>query len=300
MANNTIPQKDNEEMFDCLNVLQDNIKQHFEVLKSKLISTVPKMDILEPSDWSRIQKLLIKRLSKSNKGQTITSSTFIDIVIHKFSNTKPNDEYVRWMDAFNNLVDRILKKTDKKLHKKIEDIIRNLFITGDNDMFGRNSDFKNRLNELLAIDYFNQYDGVSIIEIEKKLANKKSIDLILRNSSGKTIGVEILTLQNIDPQKQEDDKSLSEFLLGRIKKKYDDKIKDLNEINDLDNLYIMPIVEYADGLERFNFPTNMQYATHIMCPHLNNNGNKWEMRILDINQYLAIRREGKIDESFGS
>ena len=300
MANNTIPQKDNEEMFDCLNVLQDNIKQHFEVLKSKLISTVPKMDILEPSDWSRIQKLLIKRLSKSNKGQTITSSTFIDIVIHKFSNTKPNDEYVRRMDAFNNLVNRILKKTDKKLHKKIEDIIRNLFITGDNDMFGRNSDFKNRLNELLAIDYFNQYDGVSIIEIEKKLANKKSIDLILRNSSGKTIGVEILTLQNIDPQKQEDDKSLSEFLLGRIKKKYDDKIKDLNEINDLDNLYIMPIVEYADGLERFNFPTNMQYATHIMCPHLNNNGNKWEMRILDINQYLAIRREGKIDESFGS
>lgn len=300
MANNTIPQKDNEEMFDCLNVLQDNIKQHFEVLKSKLISTVPKMDILEPSDWSRIQKLLIKRLSKSNKSQTITSSTFIDIVIHKFSNTKPNDKYDRWIEAFNNLVDRVLKDSDETLRNKIEDIIRNLFTTGDNDMCGKNSDFKNRLNELLAIDYFNQYDGVSIIEIEKKLANKKSIDLILRNSSGKTIGVEILTLQNIDPQKQEDDESMSEFLLGRIKKKYDDKIKDLNEINDLDNLYIMLIVEYADGLERFNFPTNMQYATHIMCPHLNNNGNKWEMRISDINQYLAIRREGKIDESFGS
>lgn len=300
MANNTIPQKDNEEMFDCLNVLQDNIKQHFEVLKSKLISTVPKMDILDPSDWSRIQKLLIKRLSKSNKSQTITSSTFIDIVIHKFSNTKPNDKYDRWIEAFNNLVDRVLKDSDETLHNKIEDIIRNLFTTGDNGMCGRNSDFKNRLNELLAIDYFNQCDKVTIIEIEKKLANKKSIDLILRNSSGKTIGVEMLTLQNIDPQKQEDDESMSEFLLGRIKKKYDDKIKDLNEINDLDNLYIMLIVEYADGLERFNFPTNMQYATHIMCPHLNNNGNKWEMRISDINQYLAIRREGKIDESFGS
>lgn len=197
-------------------------------------------------------------------------------------------------------MNRVLKDSDETLHNKIEDIIRNLFTTGDNDMFGKNSDFKNRLNELLAIDYINQYDGVSIIEIEKKLDNGKSIDLILRNSSGKTIGVEILTLQNIHPQKQEDDESMSEFLLGRIKKKYDDKIKDLNEINDLDNLYIMPIVEYADGLERFNFPTNMQYATHIMCPHLNNNGNKWEMRISDINQYLAIRREGKIDESFGS
>ena len=149
---------------------------------------------------------------------------------------------------------------------------------------------------MLAIDYFNQCDKVKIIEIEKKLANNKSIDLILRNSYGKTIGVEILTLQKIDPQKQEDDESMSEFLLGRIKKKYDDKIKDLNEINDLDNLYIMPIVEYAVGLERFKFPTNMQYATHIMCSHLNNNGNKWEMIISNINQYLAMRREGKIDE----
>ena len=193
-------------------------------------------------------------------------------------------------------MDRVLKDSDETLHNKIEDIIRNLFTTGDNDMFGGNSDFKNRLNELLAIDYFNQCDKVKIIEIEKKLANNKSIDLILRNSSGKTIGVEILTLQNIDPQKQEDDESMSEFLLGRIKKKYDDKIKDLNEINDLDNLYILPIVEYADGLERFNFPTNMQYATPIMCPHLNYYGSKMEIRISDINQYLAIRREGKIDE----
>lgn len=283
-----------------MNYIITQLNDNFEVIKSILINTVPKMDILEPRDWSRIQKLLIKRLSKSNKGQTITSSTFIDIVIHKFSNTKPNDEYVRWIDAFNNLVDRILKNTDEKLHKKIEDIIRNLFTTSDNDMFGRNSDFKNRLNELLAIDYFNQCDKVTIIEIEKKLDNGKSIDLILRNSFGKTIGVEILTLQNIHPQKQEDDKSMSEFILERIKRKYEDKTKQLMEIKDLEDLLIMPIVEYANGLERFNFPTNMQYATPIMCPHLNYYGSKLEMRISDINQYLAIRREGKIDELFGS
>ena len=283
-----------------MNDIITQINDNFEVLKSRLISTVPKMDILKPREWNRIQKLLKDRLSKPNNDKIIKSSIFIEYVIHKCSNLEPNDKYDRWIEAFNNLVDRVLKDSDETLHNKIEDIIRNLFTTGDNDMFGKNSDFKNRLNELLAIDYINQSDGVSIIEIEKKLANKKSIDLILRNSSGKTIGVEILTLQNIDPQKQEDDESMSEFLLGRIKKKYDDKIIDLNEINDLDNLYIMPIVEYADGLERFNFPTNMQYATHIMCPHLNNNGNKWEMRISNINQYLAMRREGKIDESFGS
>lgn len=281
-----------------MNDIITQINDNFEVLKSRLISTVPKMDILKPHEWDKIKKLLKDRLSKLDKGEIITSNIFIEYVIHKYSNLEPNDK--RWIDAFNDLVNRVLKDSDETLHNKIEDIIRNLFTTGDNDMFGKNSDFKNRLNELLAIDYINQCDGVSIIEIEKKLDNGKSIDLILRNSSGKTIGVEILTLQNIHPQKQEDDESMSEFLLGRIKKKYDDKIKDLNEINDLDNLYIMPIVEYADGLERFNFPTNMQYATHIMCPHLNNNGNKWEMRISDINQYLAIRREGKIDESFGS
>lgn len=279
-----------------MNDIITQINNNFEVLKSRLISTVPKMDILKPREWDKIKKLLKDRLSKLDKGEIITSSIFIDYVIHKIYNLKPNDKYERWIDAFNDLVDRVLKDSDETLHNKIEDIIRNLFTTGDNDMFGGNSDFKNRLNELLAIDYFNQCDKVKIIEIEKKLANNKSIDLILRNSSGKTIGVEILTLQKIDPQKQEDDESMSEFLLGRIKKKYDDKIKDLNEINDLDNLYILPIVEYADGLERFNFPTNMQYATPIMCPHLNYYGSKMEIRISDINQYLAIRREGKIDE----
>ena len=280
-----------------MNDIITQINDNFEVLKSRLISTVPKMDILKPREWDKINKLLIDRLSKPNNCKIITSNIFIEyVVIHKCSNSQPNDKYDRWIEAFNNLVDRVLKDSDKTLHNKIEDIIRNLFTTGDNDMFGGNSDFKNRLNELLAIDYFNQCDKVKIIEIEKKLANNKSIDLILRNSSGKTIGVEILTLQKIDPQKQEDDESMSEFLLGRIKKKYDDKIKDLNEINDLDNLYIMPIVEYAVGLERFKFPTNMQYATHIMCSHLNNNGNKWEMIISNINQYLAMRREGKIDE----
>ena len=284
-----------------MNDIITQINDNFEVLKSRLISTVPKMDILKPREWDKINKLLIDRLSKPNNCKIITSNIFIEyVVIHKCSNSQPNDKYDRWIEAFNNLVDRVLKDSDKTLHNKIEDIIRNLFTTGDNDMFGGNSDFKNRLNELLAIDYFNLCDKVKIIEIEKKLANNKSIDLILRNSYGKTIGVEILTLQKIDPQKQEDDESMSEFLLGRIKKKYDDKIKDLNEINDLDNLYIMPIVEYAVGLERFNFPTNMQYATPIMCPHLNYYGSKMEMRISDINQYLAIRREGKIDELFGS
>lgn len=200
-----------------MNDIITKINDNFEVLKSRLISTVPKMDILKPREWDKIKKHLKDRLSKLDKGEIITSSIFIDYVIHKIYNLKPNDKYERWIDAFNDLVDRVLKDSDETLHNKIEDIIRNLFTTGDNDMFGGNSDFKNRLNELLAIDYFNQCDKVKIIEIEKKLANNKSIDLILRNSSGKTIGVEILTLQNIDPQKQEDDESMSEFLLGRIK-----------------------------------------------------------------------------------
>lgn len=279
-----------------MNDIITQINDNFEVLKSRLISTVPKMDILKPREWDKIKKLLIDRLSKLDKGEIITSSIFIDYVIHKYSNSEPNDKYERWIDAFNDLVDRVLKDSDETLHNKIEDIIRNLFTTGDNDMFGGNSDFKNRLNELLAIDYFNQCDNVKIIEIEKKLANNKSIDLILRNSSGKTIGVEILTLQNIDPQKQEDDESMSDFIWERIKRKYEDKTKQLTEIKDLEDLLIMPIVEYADGLERFNFPTNMQCATPIMCSHLNYDGDKREMIISNINQYLAMCREGKIDE----
>ena len=76
-------------------------------------------------------------LSKPNNDKIIKSSIFIEYVIHKCSNLEPNDKYDRWIEAFNNLVDRVLKDSDETLHNKIEDIIRNLFTTGFNiSIFG--------------------------------------------------------------------------------------------------------------------------------------------------------------------
>lgn len=63
-----------------MNDIITKINDNFEVLKSRLISTVPKMDILKPREWDKIKKHLKDRLSKLDKGEIITSSIFIDYV----------------------------------------------------------------------------------------------------------------------------------------------------------------------------------------------------------------------------
>lgn len=270
-----------------MNDIIEELKKHFERLKSELISIVPMMALLNTKEWNNLKNRIIKRISPVAKDYTISSYIFIDYVIGvKSTNPDVRNHSKKFVESFNKLAKRIMDESEKSLHQKIEIVFKNLFITGDDDMCGGNSDFKNRLNELLTIDYFNQCDNVQIIEIEKPLINKKTVDIILKHKYGDIIGVEILTLQNIDPFKQQDNESMADFLFGRIKKKYEDKTKGLVKIDDLDNLLILPIVEYADGLETYKFTYDSQLSTPIMCSHLNYNNGDCEMVLSEINQYL--------------
>lgn len=270
-----------------MNDIIEELKKHFELLKSELISIVPMMALLNTKEWNNLKNRIIKRISQVAKDENISSYIFIDYVIGvKSTNPDVRNHSKKFVESFNKLAKRIMDESEKSLHQKIEIVFKNLFITGDDDMCGGNSDFKNRLNELLAIDYFNQCDKVQIIEIEKTLINNKTIDIVLRHDSGDIIGIEILTLQNIDPFKQQDNESMTDFLFGRIKKKYEDKTKGLVKIDDLDNLLILPIVEYADGLETYKFTYDSQLSTPIMCSHLNYNNGDCEMVLSEINQYL--------------
>lgn len=270
-----------------MNDIIEELKKHFERLKSELISIVPMMALLNTKEWNNLKNRIIKRISPVAKDDTISSYIFIDYVIGvKSTNPDVRNHSKKFVESFNKLAKRIMDESEKSLHQKIEIVFKNLFITGDDDMCGGNSDFKNRLNELLTIDYFNQCDNVQIIEIEKPLINKKTVDIILKHKYDDIIGVEILTLQNIDPFKQQDNESMADFLFGRIKKKYEDKTKGLVKIDDLDNLLILPIVEYADGLETYKFTYDSQLSTPIMCSHLNYNNGDCEMVLSEINQYL--------------
>lgn len=278
-----------------MNDIIEELKKHFERLKSELISIVPMMALLNTKEWNNLKNRIIKRISPVAKDDTISSYIFIDYVIGvKSTNPDVRNHSKKFVESFNKLAKRIMDESEKSLHQKIEIVFKNLFITGDDDMCGGNSDFKNRLNELLTIDYFNQCDNVQIIEIEKPLINKKTVDIILKHKYGDIIGVEILTLQNIDPFKQQDNESMADFLFGRIKKKYEDKTKGLVKIDDLDNLLILPIVEYADGLETYKFTYDSQLSTPIMCSHLNYNNGDCEMVLSEINQYLENLHTRKV------
>lgn len=256
------------------------------------------MDVPNCKDWNKLRKRMIGRYSQPVENDTIFSSIFIEYIIGTLS-TDPviQRQNRRFVSSFNNLVKRVLKDSDKSLHHKIKSKIKNIFITGDNDVQGGNSDFKNGINELLAIDYFNQCGDVRITEIEKPLYNGKSIDLVIKHNSGDTIGVEMFTMQNIGTQRQKDNKSMSDFLFERINKKYYDKVTGLSQINELDNLLIMPIVEFSDGLENLKFGYPSQISTPIMCSHLNRDKDgEWEVVLSEINMYLETRRAGNVNE----
>lgn len=197
-----------------MNDIIEELKKHFERLKSELISIVPMMALLNTKEWNNLKNRIIKRISPVAKDDTISSYIFIDYVIGvKSTNPDVRNHSKKFVESFNKLAKRIMDESEKSLHQKIEIVFKNLFITGDDDMCGGNSDFKNRLNELLTIDYFNQCDNVQIIEIEKPLINKKTVDIILKHKYGDIIGVEILTLQNIDPFKQQDNESMADFFI---------------------------------------------------------------------------------------
>lgn len=164
-----------------MNDIIEELKKHFERLKSELISIVPMMALLNTKEWNNLKNRIIKRISPVAKDDTISSYIFIDYVIGvKSTNPDVRNHSKKFVESFNKLAKRIMDESEKSLHQKIEIVFKNLFITGDDDMCGGNSDFKNRLNELLTIDYFNQCDNVQIIEIEKPLINKKTVDIILR------------------------------------------------------------------------------------------------------------------------
>lgn len=133
-----------------MNDIIEELKKHFERLKSELISIVPMMALLNTKEWNNLKNRIIKRISPVAKDDTISSYIFIDYVIGvKSTNSDVRNHSKKFVESFNKLAKRIMDESEKSLHQKIEIVFKNLFITGDDDMCGGNSDFKNRLNELL-------------------------------------------------------------------------------------------------------------------------------------------------------
>lgn len=274
------------------------LQNEFSVLKEFLTNTIPFISILSKKEWKKLNQSYARRYSAMKEFDTLNSSFFIDYAIGcRCSDETFKESCIRFIEALNNEIEITMNFCNQhpQFRNQIVSIITQMFITGDVDPTSGNSDFKNRLNELIAFNYLTNSDNLDLVSIEEPLINGKSIDFYFHHRIDNiNVGFEIFTLQNVDSSLQEDDESMTEFLNQRIKRKYDDKTEGLKSLGNIDNLFIMPIVEYKEGMENFNLHSSLEYSTPIMTSALFNDGSKWSMELQEINSYLGKVRNDDV------
>lgn len=264
------------------------LTKNIEKLKATCLSIVPQMDMLKESEWGKIQKRLQARYSVICNKNNLESYMLVDYIIGCVGGNK---ECLKFIEAFVNTLNEALKYADSLgLKNKVEGIMRQLFITGDIDVMSGNSDFKNRLNELLAFNWFASCDNYRLVNIEEPLSdNGKSIDFLLQSkATGDYLGIESMTIQGVNPEMQDDNQTLANFLDARIELKYADKMKNVPKSDLISNILIMPIVECQKGLEKFEVHVTNKHSTPIFTSCISEKEGKVTIELLNINSYLKM------------
>lgn len=272
------------------------VKSEFDSIKQSMLELVPSMDILG-NDWKNLQKKMVKRLESAKSVEDIVKSgIFIDNVLLCFcSNLVVKKNRKQFIDAFNKAVTLAQSYAGSQFEKKVTDLLKSIYREGDGSISVSNSAYKNYLHELLVFNYLSNCKNVEVIDIERKIENGNSVDFVVRKDN-KDIGFEVVTLQGIDPSKQDDDNTMGDFIYDRLKNKYLCKTKGLGEINNLDQLYIIPVIEYHNGME--NFKMDYTFKEHlffypIMTPWLHQVEGEWCMELCSMKDYLeTIRKKG--------
>lgn len=268
--------------------MKQNEDKNIDILKGKCLALVPQMEVLKDSDWNKVQKRILARYPIIESQKNFDSYMFVDYLIGCIGGNK---ECLKFIEAFVNTLNDTLKYADSLgLKNKVEGIMRQLFITGDVDVMSGNSDFKNRLNELLAFNWFASCGNYRLVNVEEPLVdNGKSIDFLLQSkATGNYLGVELMTIQGLNPEMQDDNQTLTKFLDARIEQKYADKMRGVSNSDLISNILIMPVLEPQKGLEKFGVHITCKHSTPIFTSCLNENDGEVTIKLLDINRYLKM------------
>lgn len=130
---------------------------------------------------------------------------------------------------------------------EIKKIIKEMCITIDLQP-NPNPDYRSRFHELLVFNMLMECDNIKVTDIAYKLDNGKDCDFRCIHKEGAELLIEVVSIHNIDLDKQDDASSFSEFINKKIQRKYDDKTKGLNPLN---NFHIFPILEYDERIGDF-------------------------------------------------
>lgn len=275
----------------------EDFKNNFDKIKECLIESIPNMGNLKGKDWKKIEREYAKRLDCLKEG-ILVSKSLIDFAIASMhpKQDATAQHYKQWICALNDMIDEAIEFSSKsqilkQINKKITDLLTDI-----ENIDTPNSDFKNILNELLVFNYLSEYENIEVEQIEMKIESGKKIDYVVKvKSDKKRIGIEIMTMQGIRADRQDDDNSMNKFIIERIEKKYKDKVRDLTEITELDNLLIFPIIEDQDGLEQFSLDISCEvsYPPHVPALKKGESG-KCHFCLIPAKDYTTSKKDNEI------
>lgn len=284
-------------LLNAYNKMED-FKNNFDKIKERLIESIPYMGNLKGKDWNKIEREYAKRLDCLQEGILVPKS-LIDFVIASIHPKQDEiaQHYKQWICALNDMIDEAIGFSSKsqiltkQINKKITDLLTDI-----ESIDTPNSDFKNILNELQVFNYLSECENIEVEQIEMKIESGKKIDYVVKvKSDKKRIGIEIMTMQGIRADKQDDDNSMNKFIIERIEKKYKDKVRDLTEIKELDNLLIFPIIEDQDGLEQFSLDISCEvsYPPHVPALKKGESG-KCHFCLIPAKDYTTSKKDNEI------
>lgn len=269
----------------------DNQKTTNAKLKQTIIQLAPSFEnILSDNDWNCVLQKYLNRINRIHEGfdNVISSSCLIDFIISSTSEDEKGLASRLTVKAINLEIEKALAycKRQPKHTTKVKSIIKKTLTEMDDKIFNPNSAFKNWINELYVFNLLTEWKDYEIVDIERPIDNGKTCDFVCKNCKDEEIWFEVVTLQRIDPLKHDDSATMNEFIINRIEDKYKAKTKDLLPEN-APNLMILPIIEYVEGLERFDISLNSEISTEPLSIMKNELDGVVYFEILPLNKYLT-------------
>ena len=268
--------------------LIDDIKSEFLVIEKLIKHSIPQSKILKIEDWSKMEKNYIAKIEPVVMQQKHQSGCLIDyIMASKHPDPFQAEPYIFMIECINDQIEKALKivNSTPKFQNVVENIIRSMIISMDTNINSTNSDFKNWINELFVLNKLASDDTHTLIDLERKLPNNKSVDYVLSHNETKVeMLIDATTIQNVNIPKLKTESKINRFLNNKIKNKYKKKMKNLS--GDY-NFFVLPVIEYQEGMENFKVKVNKNISRNALTVHPSIIEGKMQCIISDTNIYLS-------------
>lgn len=195
------------EVFDFSGLTKKSLKRNVEKYKIR-INNLQKLDNLEESNY--------------------TPHCIFDLVVIAENDTTDINRYKQFLEHINRVVKSLIKIVDESLHKKLKEPIKQM-ITSVDEEIGSNYQYLNFYGEILGLEFFlAKSKDFKLIDIERKLPNRKSVDFVFKDINDLTpLYVDFISFHNIKPVLLETNEDFIDFFEKRIKEKIDNKTKNL-------------------------------------------------------------------------